>query len=84
MIVLTIGEIEKDRNGLVCVVCNEEEEILEERPLGLMFRDFILELQSTENEDTFNQFAEKIKNDLQLGIDFIERLQMPVGSNAVH
>ena len=83
MIALTIGEIEKDRNGLVCVVCNEEE-ILEERPLGLMFRDFILELQSTEDEETFNQFAEKIKRDLQMGIDFIERLQMPVGSTVVH
>jgi hypothetical protein len=49
-----------------------------------MFRDFILELNTTENEDTFNQFAEKIKDDLQMGIDFIERLQLQMRSNSVH
>ena len=34
------------------------------------------ELKATDNEDTFNQFAEKIKGDLQTGIDFIEGLQL--------
>ena len=84
MIALTVGEIEKGRNGLLCIVYDDNEQILEQRPLGLMFRDFILELHTTENEDTFNQFAEKIKNDLQTGIEFIERLQLQIGSDSVH
>jgi len=84
MIVLTIGEIEKDRNGLVCVVCNDEAEILEQRGMGDMFRDFIMELKATENEDTFNQFMEKVKGDLQMGIDFIERLQLSGGTDSIH
>ena len=83
MIALTIGEIEKGRNGLLCVVYDEEG-IIDKRPLGVMFRDFIIELNTTENEDTFNQFAEKIKGDLQTGIDFIERLQLPLGSKSTH
>ena len=84
MIALAVGEIEKGRSGLLCIVYDDDEQILEQRPLGLMFRDFILELNTTENEDTFNQFAEKIKDDLQMGIDFIERLQLQIGSNSVH
>lgn len=84
MIALAVGEIEKGRSGLLCIVYGDDEQILEQRPLGLMFRDFILELNTTENEDTFNQFAEKIKDDLQMGIDFIERLQLQIGSNSVH
>ena len=84
MIELTIGEIEKGKNGLLCVVNDDNGKILEQRPLGKMFRQFILELQATENEDEFNHFAEKIKSDLQVGIDFIERLQLPVGSNSIH
>ena len=84
MIALTVGEIEKDRNGLLCVVCNSDDEILEQRPLSVMFRDFIIELKETETQDTFNQFAEKIKSDLQMGIDFIERLQMQIGSDSTH
>ena len=84
MIVLTVGEFEKNKNGLLCVVFDDEEGMIEQRPLGSMFKEFILELQSTEDEDVFNHFAEKIKSDLQLGIDFIERLQIPVGSNSTH
>ena len=84
MIALTVGEIEKDRNGLLCVVCNSDDEILEQRPLGVMFRDFIIELKETETQDTFNQIAEKIKGDLQTGIDFIERLQLQIGNDSIH
>ena len=83
MIALMVGEIEKKGNSLLCVVYDDKG-IVEQRPLGLMFREFILELQATESEDTFNQFAEKIKIDLQAGIDFIERLQIPVGSQSTH
>ena len=84
MIALTVGEIDKGRNGLLCIVYDNNEEILEQRPLGLMFRDFILELNTTENEDTFNQFAERIKDDLKIGIEFIERLQLRIGTDSVH
>ena len=81
MLALTFGEIEKNTNSLLCVVCNDNGEILQKQPLGMIF---ILELQATENEDECNQFAEKIKRDLQAGIGFIERLQIPVGSNGKH
>jgi hypothetical protein len=84
MITLTVGEIDKGRNGLLCIVYDNDEQILEQRPLGLMFRDFILELNTTENEDTFNQFAERIKDDLKMGIDFIERLQLRIGTDSIH
>ena len=84
MIALTVGEIEKDRNGLLCVVCDSDDEILEQRPLSVMFRDFIIELKETETQETFNQFAEKIKSDLQTGIDFIERLQLQIGNDSIH
>ena len=84
MIALTVGEIDKGRSGLLCIVYDNDEQILEERPLGLMFRDFILELNTTENEDTFNQYAERIKDDLKMGIDFIERLQLRIGTDSVH
>jgi hypothetical protein len=84
MIALAVGEIEKGRNGLLCIVYDTNDQILEQRPLGLMFRDFILELNTTENEDTFNQFAERIKDDLKTGIDFIERLQLRIGTDSVH
>ena len=85
MIILTVGETEGKGNSLVCAVCDDNEEaIIEQRPLGEMFKEFVLLLQETETEDRFNQFVEKIKGDLQTGIDFIERLQRPVGSNAFH
>ena len=84
MITLTVGEIDKGRNGLLCIVYDNDEQILEQRPLDLMFRDFILELNTTENEDTFNQFAERIKDDLKTGIEFIERLQLRIGTDSVH
>ena len=84
MITLTVGEIDKGRNGLLCIVYDNNEQILEQRPLGLMFRDFILELNTTENEDTFNQVAERIKDDLKTGIEFIERLQLRIGTDSVH
>jgi hypothetical protein len=84
MITLTVGEIDKGRNGLLCIVYDNDEQILEQRPLGLMFRDFILELNTTENEDTFNQYAERIKDDLKTGIEFIERLQLRIGTDSVH
>ena len=84
MIALTVGEIDNGRNGLLCIVYDNNEQIMEQRPLGLMFRDFILELNTTENEDTFNQFAERIKDDLKTGIDFIERLQLRIGTDSVH
>ena len=84
MITLTVGEIDKGRNGLLCIVYDNDEQILEQRPLGLMFRDFILELNTTENEDTFNQYAERIKDDLKMGIDFIERLQLRIGTDSIH
>ena len=51
MISLTIGEIEQGKNGLLCVQCDDNGEILEQRPLGIMFQHFILELQATENDD---------------------------------
>ena len=84
MITLTVGEIDKGRSGLLCTVYDDDEQILEQRPLGLMFRDFILELNTTENEDIFNQYAERIKDDLKMGIDFIERLQLRIGTDSVH
>ena len=85
MIILTVGETEGKGNSLVCAVCDDNQEaIIEQRHLGEMFKEFVLSLQATETEDRFNEFAEKIKGDLQEGIDFIERLQMEVGSNAFH
>jgi len=84
VITLGMGEIEKDRNGLLCVMSDDDEIIIEQRPLDLMFRDFIMELKATENEEAFNCFAEKIKGDLQMGIDFIERLQVHIGNDSVH
>ena len=84
MITLGIGEIGDDRNGLLCMMSDDDEIIIEQRPLGLMFRDFIMELKATENEEVFNSFAEKIKGDLQMGIDFIERLQVHIGTDSVH
>ena len=87
MIILTVGEIGEIGEGIkgfVCAVYNDEKEIQEQRPLAEMFQEFILELQATENEDTFNQLAEKIKGDLQKGMDFIERLQMQTGSYSTH
>ncbi len=85
MIILTVGEIEEKGNSLVCAVCDDNEEaIIEQRPLGELFQEFVLSLKAIETEDRFNQFAEKIKGDLQTGIDFIERLQIPVGSHTTH
>ena len=85
MIILTVGDTEGKGNSLVCAVCDENEEaIIDQRHLGEMFKDFVLSLQATETKDRFNQFAEKIKGDLQTGIDFIERLQIPLGSNTTH
>ncbi len=85
MIILTVGEIEEKGNSLVCAVCDDNEEaIIEQRPLGELFQEFVLSLKAIETEDRFNQFAEKIKADLLTGIDFIERLQLPVGSDSVH
>ena len=84
MIILTVGEIEEGINSLVCAVYEDEDEIQEQRPLGEMFRDFIIALKTTETEDRFNQLAEKIKTDLQIGIDFIERLQMSGGNDSIH
>ena len=43
-----------------------------------------MELKATENEEAFNCFAEKIKGDLQMGIDFIERLQLQIGNDSIH
>ena len=83
VIALMVGENEKSGNSLLCVVYDDKG-VIEERPLGMMFRELILELQATENEETFNQFAEKIKDDLRMGIDLIERLQIPLVSNSTH
>ena len=83
MLAITIGEIEEGKNSLVCIV-HDNEEIVEQRPLGEMFSDFIMELKATETEERFNQFVEKIKGDLQTGINFIEQLQMQVRSDSVH
>ena len=87
MIILTVGEIGEIGEGIkgfVCAVYNDEKEIQEQRPLDEMFRDFIMALKTTETEDSFNQLAEKIKGDLQKGMDFIERLQMQTGSYSTH
>jgi hypothetical protein len=83
MLAITVGEIEEGKNSLVCIVHNDKE-IIEQRPLGEMFNDFIMELKATETEERFNQFVEKIKGDLEAGIKFIEQLQMQVRSDSVH